>query len=604
MGRYFKGILLIILMSGGWSACSQPPDKVHGLRIAFISDVHLSDIYASFDDSGYRGILNPKTQRMVNIRTMQSQLNSTRLFNENYFAFKAALDDVAKRNIRYVVLPGDFSDDGQPINIKGLEKILRSYTDKYDIKFFIINGNHDPVTPFMTEGGKPNFLGKDGKPQPIMSKEGLYQPRTQGEHPAIITKEVGQLGYEQIINMLSLNGLKPQPQYRYWSTPFADYLYENYSFEKAKKQAEFQQRQYIDSLGNQLPDISYLVEPVEGLWLLALDGNVYLPSANQQKGFTKAPLSSGGEYSNIVAYKKHLVTWAEKTAQEAKRRGKTLITFSHYPMIDFYDGAKENMKQLFGEKNLQLNRVPNEQIPQTFAMAGIKLHLAGHLHLNDTGIRTYNDSTFLVNIQIPSLAGYPPAYKILTILNQNVMEIETVRMDSVAAFDELFPLYEQEFAHLQASNQKVLWNKQILSSRTYRTFIDWHLKELVRLRFIPREWPEELKNFMLQSDAAALQSFAGVKTIPAGPKDWTGLEMIVDFYRLLNGSQLAREDIGSSRLSQYQGIIQAELSKTEIEKGLPFEFHQFIASFNKLLHDEPSGNFMIDMKKGQLVERK
>lgn len=71
---------------------------------------------------------------------MDAQLHSTRLFNENYFAFKVALDDAVERGVKIIALPGDFSDDGQPINIRGLNKILNQYSEEYGISFFLITG--------------------------------------------------------------------------------------------------------------------------------------------------------------------------------------------------------------------------------------------------------------------------------------------------------------------------------------------------------------------------------------------------------------------------------------------------------------------------------
>lgn len=66
-------------------------------QIAFISDAHIQDV----DGHAER------------VRSMEAQVQSTRLFNENYYALLAALDDVASRDIRWVVLPGDLTDDGQ-----------------------------------------------------------------------------------------------------------------------------------------------------------------------------------------------------------------------------------------------------------------------------------------------------------------------------------------------------------------------------------------------------------------------------------------------------------------------------------------------------------
>lgn len=54
---------------------------------------------------------------------MYAELISPRLFNENYFAFRAALDDAYGKGIRLVALPGDYSDDAQPANINGISTI-------------------------------------------------------------------------------------------------------------------------------------------------------------------------------------------------------------------------------------------------------------------------------------------------------------------------------------------------------------------------------------------------------------------------------------------------------------------------------------------------
>lgn len=98
------------------------------LQVAFLADVHLQDLYGKFQDSDYKGVLNPRNGKYTLLRTMDTQLHSTRIFNENYFAFLAALDDIVKRGIHYVVLPGDYSDDGQPIHVRGLQQILQSYS--------------------------------------------------------------------------------------------------------------------------------------------------------------------------------------------------------------------------------------------------------------------------------------------------------------------------------------------------------------------------------------------------------------------------------------------------------------------------------------------
>ena len=135
--------LLLILLS----SCKSVNTINEPTQIAFMADVHLLDVYGELKDIGYKGVELENGKKAI-IRTMDTQLRSTRLFNENYFAFLTALDEVVKRGIKYVVLPGDFSDDGQPINIRGLNRVLNHYAKEHGLSFFVTTGNHDPTRPF------------------------------------------------------------------------------------------------------------------------------------------------------------------------------------------------------------------------------------------------------------------------------------------------------------------------------------------------------------------------------------------------------------------------------------------------------------------------
>ena len=63
----------------------------------------------------------------------------------------------------------------------------------------------------------------------------------------------------------------------------------------------------------------------------------------------------------------------------------------------------------------------------------------------------------------------------------------------VPDFDTLFPLYEQEWSYLDSIGYQRNWNRQILDSENYLEFTDWHIRELSRLRFLPGEWPEDIR---------------------------------------------------------------------------------------------------------------
>lgn len=595
-------MLLFLVSSCHEKQAAEPKD----LQIAFLSDVHLQNLYGKLSDSDFKGVFNPENGRHVLGRTMEAQLHSTRLFNENYFAFLAALDDVVSRGVKYVVLPGDFSDDGQPLNVHGLQEILHDYQSKYGLQFFATTGNHDPVRPFAMDAGKTDYLGAGGKRQALMSREGMYQPKSEDENPVVITKDIYKMGYAEILDEMGDFGFFPKQTDIYWETPFSDYSYDDYSFEKASREAGLDNRMYpVPPTDYLLPDVSYLEEPVEGLWLLAIDGNVYVPRNELATDGANPENYQGASigYNEVLTHKKHLLNWVKKVCMEAEKQGKVLIAFSHYPMVEFYDNASPEIRKLFGDHSMELHRVPVEEVAQAFADAGIRIHFGGHMHINDTGIRTYEDGKFLVNVQIPSLAAYIPAYKLLTIHDAQNMEVETIKLDSVSRFKELFPLYGKEYAYLDSLKSPSIWNYAILKTATYHDYTAFHLKELVRLRFLNDDWPEDLRDFLIGStgqemckyilqNSTEAEANAGLKV-----GDWTGQDLIYDFYRLRSADKLAIPDIGAERMENYQRffkLVKQAVPNPESEARIG-QLKDLADIFEHCMNGAPADHFSINL---------
>lgn len=607
------------------------------VEIAFIADIHFQDLYGKLSGTNYKGVFNDETSKFTLLRTMDSQLHSTRIFNENYFALFTALDNIVAKGIKYVALPGDFTDDGQAIHLRGLKQILETYRTTYGIQFFITTGNHDPVGPFSQESGKSDFMGLEGQTQGIYSYAKLNASK-QEELPNIISKDIKKLGYKGLFNHLKSFGFFPQENYLYWATPFSNYTAKTYTYQKAIENASIEKRTYDIVSRYAIPDASYVVEPVPNVWLLAIDANVYIPK-NTINGDLLDPNNYQGAsigYNNVLTHKTHLIKWVKEIADEAKRLNKTLIAFSHYPMIDFNDDASKTLNSFFEGNKWQLERVPNESIAQLFSNAGIAVHVAGHMHINDTGYRKFPNGKYLINIQTPSIAAYIPGYKILKIKPNNTIEVNTVTIDSVANFNELFPLYKKEYAYLKKHKQP-LWNRNILKTNTYHDFTMFHLKELVRMRFLKDDWVPSFKDFMLNITAEELlllpylNSEIDFKTILDNKelyktdlkeaktkaelalkkanftledfKNWNGFNIIFDFYRVRNADVLAINDIGVKQIKLYKWLFKnyktniISQKSTDSNKQKLLEFYSI---FSQFLNGAPSNNFIIDYKTGEI----
>ncbi len=651
------GTSLLLIASG-----TSPAAETYQYRVAFMPDIHFHDVYGEFADQAFSGLKNSKSGKPAIIRTMYAQLTSTRLFNENYFALRAALDDAGKRGIKWVALPGDFSDDGQPYHVRGLVKLLHEYEQKYGMRFFATPGNHDPNRPFTTPGGEEDFLGEEGRTQRIFSRGAKecqgYQGatariKTDAELPTICSEEMVSGGYQAIMTAMGDFGINPSPDDLYWETPYSRYGVENYRYQAAQQASDFSQRQYeICAQGTggiykkpgygpcfTVADSSYLVEPVPGLWLLAVDANVYLPAADARTD--KPRFSGSGEagYNSMLTHKQQTVAWMADVAQRARKLNKTLVTFSHFPMVEFDNGAAADLADIFGEGKFQLARAPREDTSHALAKTGIGVHVGGHMHFNDTGVRRYADGSLLFNIQAPSLAAYVPAYKILNFTSPTEIDVETVIVKEVPRFNELFEHYQQEWDHLNATHSPHLWNRAILQADSYYAFTNWHITELARLRFLPEEWPEDLRKMLFtligeemliisqlnqgeydgkksgaaweaaRQKAQALAQRAGMNHQDFAR--WNGFELAVDFYRLRNADELALADIPADRLRQYQlltGALASRLTPASLplsphstfEDMFRLRFGSIFAVINTYLHGNPARNFHINLESGKM----
>ncbi|WIE07162.1 metallophosphoesterase [Providencia rettgeri] len=429
-------------------------------------------------------------------------------------------------------------------------------------------------------------------------------------------------------------GINPLPEDIYWETPYSNYGSQGYNYEAALKASDFNQRQYeICTQGTggkykqegygpcfNVADSSYLVEPIPGLWLMAVDANVYVPSEKADINHPKAAKNFAGSgnagYNKMLTHKQQTVEWMADVAKRAKEQNKTLITFSHFPMVEFDNGAADDLETIFGKGKFQLERAPKEDTSHAMAKTGIGVHVGGHMHFNDTGVRKYSDGSLLFNIQAPSMAAYVPAYKILNFRNANEIDVQTIVIEDVPRFDELFEHYQQEWEHLKNTNSSHLWNKDILSANNYYDFTNWHITELTRLRFIPEEWPCEIRQMLFSLNGEEMlilsqldtkKAYNEVLTAPLSQnheicakdpgtvnvteiylnKDsdawkkasdkaatlakntgyqlndfakWNGFDLAVDFYRLRNADELALQDIPVERLNQYRFLTGTLLS--------------------------------------------
>ncbi len=630
MKRYILVLLVLLIFTAGCQV--EVNDE---FRFAVLSDVHIQDVEGQFNSQEFTGAnLNGAN---YTIRPMSEQMGSTRLFNENYFAFEQALSELADDGIEYVAITGDITDDGQAMNVEKVASILDQYQTDYGMHFYLVPGNHEPNTVEGGDGGD-DFLKDDGSS--IDVKSSLSDECSNGESDVICDDQMLSYGQAEMAEVLSDFGYMPREDDQMWITPYSSYGLADYTYDQATQESDVSNRTYqVCNDKEQCTseyDLTYAVEPVDGYIFLCLDNNVYIPDEDNI-----AQLQGDNGFNELQANKAQTLSFIESVVTYADQNDKQVMLFSHYPLTDFYAGATEQLKETFGEDGLYFNRLPDESITSELASIGVDLVFSGHMHYNGTG-EYKNGDDYLVNVMTSSTAAYVPSYKIVSTTGDGVYNIETKVLEEVEDFDTLFPLYETEYGYEQSLSAEELeelelkeWNKDILDSTNYYQFNKIFLETLVQTRHYP-EWSDELKmifgnlnlyqmviyagydqeinpqQFATEFDSdsqivdlcSQFDQFLEEKGIERQQlEDIEGIDVVTMFYKFLSARELAYADYDVNQLKAlsaaftYMSQNQVATANSEYTTSI---VNIFTAIYD-LANDVPSNQFEIDFNNQQIT---
>ncbi len=625
------GMLAMLLIVTGCQAGDSSEFK-----FAVLSDVHIQDVEGKFDSKVFSGADLEGTN--YTIRPMSEQMGSTRLFNENYFAFEQALADLADEGVEYVAITGDITDDGQEMNVSKVASILDEYEKEYDMNFYLVPGNHEPSTIEDGDGGD-DFLKTDGTA--IDVKSSLSEECSQGDTQSIICDDqMMSLGQAEMAEALANFGYMAESDDVMWATPYSSYDFADYSYEQAEQEMDIENRKYqvCNERGSCTDeyDLTYAVEPVEGYIFLCLDNNIYIPDEEDI-----AKLQGDNGFNYLQTEKAQTLAFIANVAKYAEQTEKQVILFDHYPLSDFYAGTTEQLKETFGADGLYFDRLPTESITSEVAASGIGLAFSGHMHYNATGEYEAGDD-YLINVMTGSTAAYVPSYKVVTTSGDGVYEVDTRVLDEVANFDTLFPLYETEYNYEQSimpAEREELeitnWNEDILNADNYYEFNRIFLETLVQTRHYP-EWTSDLQlvfdnlnlyqmviyalynqemtpdqfavefnnNGQIQELGSEFDSFLESKNVERQQLEaFTGIDIVTMFYKFLSARELAYADYSDEQLNAVSAALtylsNNPIASTNIE--YTSSIVNILTAIYNFANDVPSNDFEIDLNNHQIT---
>lgn len=557
------------------------------MKIAVIADPHFHDV------NNRQGV---GVGEGVAIRTLADTATSTRVFNESYAATRALLDDIVRRGISLVVVAGDLTDDGQKSTMAAATALFADYSRRFGLRFVATPGNHDLYAIHGRHQSK-RFLNPDGSHTLVTSDASVEQG---GSVERIVSDEMYCGGYAQAIPAMAAFGFFRSECDLHWESPFgSDDRLEARTFEVVSADGQIVRR---------IIDASFLVEPVEGLWLLSIDANVFEPrkGAADEVAETSYHDSTDAGWNSMLRNKRFVFDWMADVAARAKAKGKQLIAFSHYPIIDPLNGTSADEARLLNDTSF-LRRTPNPEVSKAAAATGIKIHFSGHLHINDTAVFRDGDD-FLVNVAVPSMVGFPPAYKLVDLQGKR-LDVETVTIADVPGHDLAFEHYRREAVREGAS-------AAVTEATNHADFLSRHLADMVRFRYLPKEWPQDLAGLVPQLTLGDLTAFAGTSRALSVADAATGsvaadsagaladlpfFEMVVDWYRLRKGREVALDFIAPERIMAYRQLARRYADGAWPQGCLQDRLASFMRMMSDWLDSLPSRDFAIDLATGEVT---
>lgn len=518
------------------------------IRIAVIADPHVHD--CTWVPYGF-GLESA-------VRSFAETAASTRIFNESVPAFRAALDCAVEAGAPVVLLVGDLTDDGQRPNILAALSIIEEYRERHGIRVLMTPGNHD----FYALAGRPqdkSFLAPDGTPVMVRSAD---------------CAEAATLGTGEALAMLSSLGFEPEEGDLHWESPFGtdpDWSARSYTVMSPD-----------GSTPCRMIDASYLVEPIEGLWVLAIDANVCVPRDGASEFADPAQFHdpTDGGWRAVLQHRTHLFAWMADVAARARAGGKHLVAFSHYPALDPLGGASREEVALFGATGLA-RRAPTIAVADAFAATGVPLHFSGHLHVNDTARHETARGCF-TNIAVPSPVGYGPGLKIVD-LHADRTEIRTQPLRQVPGHDAAFAAYRAEARKAGTPEPSASF------APDHGQFLSHHLVDLVHGRYLAREWPQDMVDFVADASVADLMLHLDLDADKAPALPLAAL--VEDWYRLRKAGELSHEDIAPDRLAFYRRLS-AQAPSLDGD-SLAARFATLLRMMRAYLHRHPNRDFSI-----------
>lgn len=184
---------------------------------------------------------------------------------------------------------------------------------------------------------------------------------------------------------------------------------------------------YDQALERDPASLSYLIEPVPGLWLLAIDSCRY-----RENRLDSHPITGGRLYPESIP-------WLESVLARSVEENKAVMAFMHHGVVEHWPGQADYHSEYVIEGYPQVARFLAEH--------KVRLVFTGHYHTQDVALERFdgrNEAPFIYDVATGSLVTFPTPYRMATVTDNN-LRLESRYIGGIDSFDGDFDAYTLSF---------------------------------------------------------------------------------------------------------------------------------------------------------------
>ncbi len=181
---------------------------------------------------------------------------------------------------------------------------------------------------------------------------------------------------------------------------------------------------YGQTLVQDKGSLSYVAEPVEGLWLLALDSCRWKENVPNHH-----PITSG-------AFSKETLDWIEQQLIAAKRAGKAVMVMQHHGIMEHYP-ANEKFYDEYIIKD-------HDRFTELLTAYKVPLAFTGHFHAQDVTLKKVGDQV-IFDIETGSLVTAPCPFRRVEFKEGSTALVKSTAIRSIPSMGEAFAAHADEY---------------------------------------------------------------------------------------------------------------------------------------------------------------